>query len=65
MTMTTPSEQTDSRADDADFRKGAVEGPQDQGNANAQGPVDELGLPLDKTRVTEDVVGANADHTEG
>lgn len=65
MTTPTPSDQTDSHADDADFRKGAVEGPQDQGNANAQGPVDELGLPLDKSRVTEDVVGANEDHTQG
>jgi hypothetical protein len=62
----TPSDQSDRHADDADFRKGAVEGPPgDPGNANAQGPLDESGVPIDVDRVTEDVAGANADQTQG
>ena len=53
---------------DQDFRKGAVEGnhPSDpqHGNANAPG-LDEEGRPADSIAISEDVIGANEDETEG
>jgi len=54
-----------------DEHEGAVEGdtPQDpqQGNENAQahGGLDEQGLPEDCDKIAEDVIGANADETQG
>jgi hypothetical protein len=53
---------------DSDEHMGAVEGdrPTDtqQGNANAPG-VDEQGMPNDNVAISEDVLGANLDGTEG
>ena len=50
---------------DADFHKGAVEGPPDgQGNSNAPG-LDEQGLPNDEVAIAQDVLGANVDETQG
>ena len=52
---------------DPDLHKGAVEGdrPNDgQGNANAPA-LDENGLPDDQVAITEDVLGANEDETQG
>jgi hypothetical protein len=54
---------------DPDRDKGAVEGdrPADkqQGNENAQGALDSNGLPKDRLAIAEDVIGANADQTQG
>ena len=51
-----------------DEHEGAVEGdkPTDraQGNANAPG-LDDQGLPDDNDKIAEDVIGANADETQG
>ena len=49
--------------------EGAVEGdkatdPRQQGNPNGPG-VDEQGMPEDCDKVAEDVIGANADETQG
>jgi hypothetical protein len=56
------------RGQDQDMQKGAVEGdrPTDlaQGNRNAPA-LDENGMPSDPQAITEDVVGANADETQG
>ena len=53
---------------DQDVKKGAVEGtkPTDPhpGNANAPG-IDENGQPADPIAISEDVIGANEDGTEG
>ena len=50
---------------DQDLAKGAVEdGPDTQGNANAQA-LDEEGMPVDEIKVAEDVLGANEDQTQG
>ncbi len=53
---------------DPDEKKGAIEGdkPGDetQGNPNAPA-LDKSGLPNDPVAITEDVVGANEDGTEG
>ena len=54
---------------DQDMRKGAVEGdhpmePQ-HGNENAEMALDEEGRPIDEVAISEDVVGANEDGTEG
>ena len=58
--------QVDSHSGDSDMEKGAIEGsPDGQGNENAQGPLDENGLPRDKTAIAEDVAGANEDQTQG
>jgi len=54
--------------DDPDTHKGAVEGdrPTDPGQGNANAPaLDENGLPDDPVAITEDVVGANEDETQG
>ena len=54
---------------DQDQSKGAVEGdhPTDkqQSNKNAQGALDSNGMPKDKVAIAEDVVGANADESQG
>ena len=54
---------------DPDHDKGAVEGdrPTDnqQGNENAPGALDSNGLPKDRLAIAEDVIGANADKTQG
>ena len=56
------------QAADPDTRKGALEGdrPNDgsQGNANAPA-LDENGWPDDPVAISEDVVGANEDETQG
>jgi hypothetical protein len=53
---------------DPDQNKGAVEGdrPTDkqQGNENATA-LGEDGLPKDRIAIAEDVIGANADETQG
>ena len=54
---------------DQDESKGAVEGdrPTDkqQGNENANQPLDAEGLPINRIAIAEDVVGANVDGSEG
>jgi hypothetical protein len=54
---------------DPDQDKGAVEGdrPTDkqQSNRNAPGALDSEGLPKDRVAIAEDVIGANADQTQG
>ena len=54
---------------DPDLDKGAVEGdrPTDkqQSNRNAAGALDSDGLPKNRIAIAEDVIGANADHTQG
>jgi hypothetical protein len=54
---------------DPDQDKGAVEGDhatdKQQGNRNAAGALDGDGLPKNKVAIAEDVIGANADHTQG
>ena len=52
-----------------DEHEGAVEGdkPQDcpqQGNENAQA-LDDQGLPKDRDKIEEDVIGATLDETQG
>jgi hypothetical protein len=54
---------------DQDESKGAVEGdrPTDkqQGNENADTPLGADGKPVDRIAIAEDVIGANADNTQG
>lgn len=53
---------------DQDLEKGAVEGtqPADQANGNANAPaLDENGQPADEVAISQDVIGANEDGTEG
>ena len=54
---------------DPDRDKGAVEGdrPTDrqQSNKNAAGALDSEGMPKDRIAIAEDVIGANADQTQG
>jgi hypothetical protein len=53
---------------DQDEAKGAVEGdrPDDEGHGNENAPaLDENGLPSDPVAITEDVVGANEDESQG
>ena len=54
---------------DPDRYKGAVEGdrPTDtqQGNRNAPAALDGNGMPKDKKKIAEDVIGANNDETQG
>jgi hypothetical protein len=54
---------------DQDKSKGAVEGdrPTDkqQGNENADQPLGADGKPVDRIAIAEDVIGANADQTQG
>jgi hypothetical protein len=57
------------RPTDPDQDKGAVEGdrPTDrqQGNNNAPGALDAEGMPKNRIAIAEDVIGANADQTQG
>jgi hypothetical protein len=57
------------RPTDPDQDKGAVEGdrPTDrqQGNNNAPDALDGDGLPKNRIAIAEDVIGANADNTQG
>ena len=57
--------QVDRHADDSDLRKGAIESPDGQGNANAEGALGEDGLPQDEVAIAQDVLGANEDQTQG
>jgi hypothetical protein len=54
---------------DPDNDKGAVEGdrPTDRqhSNSNAPAALDDNGLPKDRIAIAEDVLGANADETQG
>jgi len=53
---------------DQDLEKGAVEGtqPAEAANGNANAPaLDENGQPSDEVAISEDVIGANEDGTEG
>lgn len=60
------SPQVDLHVDDSDLRKGAIEGgPDGQGNLNAEGALDEEGLPRDEIAIAQDVLGANEDNTQG
>lgn len=60
------SHQVDQHKDDSDLHKGAKDGaPEGQGNANAEGALDDQGLPTDEVAIAEDVMGANEDKTQG
>ena len=60
------SHQVDLHIGDSDLHKGAKDGtPEGQGNANAEGALDEQGLPSDEVAIAEDVIGANEDETQG
>jgi hypothetical protein len=60
------SPQVDLHFDDSDLRKGAIEGgPDGQGNLNAEGALDDEGLPCDEVAIAQDVLGANEDQTQG
>lgn len=64
--MTQHSDQVDLHVGDSDLKKGAIEGPPGgQGNANADGALDEQGFPRDEVAIAEDVIGANEDETQG
>ena len=63
--MSSHSHQTDLHKGDSDLKKGAIEGPDSQGNENAPGALDEQGLPKDEVAIAEDVIGANEDQTQG
>ena len=59
-------EQRADLANDQDLRKGAVEdGPNTLGNPNAEGALDEAGLPRDEVAIAQDVLGANEDESQG
>jgi hypothetical protein len=60
--------ETKSPSPDPDLTKGAVEGPPNndaQGNRNAEDALNDQGLPEDCVAIAEDVIGANADETQG
>ncbi len=63
-----PAQPAQSKQNDPDQNKGAVEGdrPTDkqQGNENATA-LDENGMPKDRIAIAEDVIGANEDQTQG
>jgi len=60
------SPQLDLHVGDSDLRKGAIEGgPDSQGNPNAEGALDDQGLPCDEVAIAQDVLGANEDQTQG
>ena len=60
------SHQVEQHADDSDLRKGAIEGTDDKlGNQNAEGALDESGLPSDEVAIAQDRIGANEDQTQG
>ena len=57
-----------SQRPDPDQDKGAVEGdrPADRQHYNRNAPaLDEDGLPSDRVKIAEDVIGANVDGSEG
>ena len=59
-------EQRANEGHDQDLRKGAVEdGPNTLGNLNAEGALDEAGLPSDEIAIAQDVLGANEDESQG
>jgi hypothetical protein len=64
-----PDQPVHPKPTDQDESKGAVEGdrPTDkqQGNENADDALDANGLPKDSVAIAEDVIGANADQTQG
>jgi hypothetical protein len=65
-THTDDSQQVALHADDSDLQKGATEGTgEDCGNRNAEGALDDSGLPRDEVKIAEDVLGANEDQTQG
>ena len=49
---------------DQDLKKGAIEGPDSQGNPNGPG-LDDEGWPNDEVAIAQDVIGANEDQTQG
>src|SRR6185437_2403211 len=50
---------------DPDLHKGAIEGPDDEQQGNANVPaLDESGLPAKATAIAEDRIGANVDYSE-
>lgn len=58
--------QLEMHAGDSDLQKGAVEGlPGDQGNLNAEGALDDEGMPCDEVAIAQDRLGANVDQTQG
>ena len=60
------SDQVDAHAGDSDLEKGAIEGaPDGMANENAEGALDESGLPQDEVAIAQDVIGANVDETQG
>ena len=60
------SNQVDAHADDSDLQKGAIEGaPDGMANENAEGALDESGLPLDEVAIAQDRIGANVDESQG
>jgi hypothetical protein len=60
------SRQIELHAGDSDFQKGAIEGsPDGHSNPNAEGALDEGGLPSDEVAIAQDVLGANEDKTQG
>ena len=60
------SDQVDAHANDSDLQKGAVEGsPDGMGNENAEGALDEGGLPQDEVAIAQDRIGANVDESQG
>ena len=59
-------DQRANQPNDQDLKKGAVEdGPNTWGNPNAEGALDESGLPSDEIAIAEDSLGANEDQTQG
>ena len=59
-------DENNNQPDDQDMKKGAVEdGPKTHGNPNAEGALDDEGLPRDEVAIFQDVVGANEDETQG
>ena len=60
------SSQVDAHADDSDLQKGAIEGaPDGMANENAEGALDDSGLPQDEVAIAQDRIGANEDQTQG
>jgi hypothetical protein len=60
--VTTPT--TTTQQDDQDVQKGAVEGDKPTDNQPRSG-LDKNGLPVDKTAICEDAIGANVDKSQG
>jgi hypothetical protein len=60
------SDQVDAHAGDSDLQKGAIEGaPDGMANENAEGALDECGLPQDEVAIAQDRIGANVDESQG